>query len=271
MAELAHLLSGDNRVPLYHQIFLILKGKIVGGEYSSGDYLPGERDLADMYGVSRITAVRALHELAQSGLVVRERGRGTRVQIVAQGSVARGPVDAAEPPTRKVFPPVRSGDPLETEAPEISVLEFEYIAAPPNVAEALGVAPNAIVQRATRVLRFHGAPFVQATSYVPQDIAVSWTKEDMGRSPMFALLERAGIEVGLVEERVTATLADALLAERLDVRPGAPLIHMVRTTYDDADRAVDYFVGFYAPERYQYVVTLPRKALAEQRHRQRRG
>lgn len=65
--------------PLYHQIFLILKHRILEGELAAGDGVPGEQELAQIHGVSRITAKRALDELAAAGLVVRERGRGTSV------------------------------------------------------------------------------------------------------------------------------------------------------------------------------------------------
>ena len=71
----------DDRLPtpLYHQIYLILRDKIAGGAYRGGDLLPSEEGTARQFGVSRITAKRALNELADAGYVVRERGRGTRV------------------------------------------------------------------------------------------------------------------------------------------------------------------------------------------------
>ena len=54
-------LSTQNRTPLYHQIYLILRSKILDGEYGPGEYLPGERDIEQLFDVSRITAVRALN------------------------------------------------------------------------------------------------------------------------------------------------------------------------------------------------------------------
>ena len=69
----------QGRVPLYHQIFLTLKNRIYSGMLGPGDPVPGEQELCGEFGVSRITAKRALNELADAGLVVRERGRGTRV------------------------------------------------------------------------------------------------------------------------------------------------------------------------------------------------
>ena len=55
-------LDPNARVPLYHQIFLILRNRIFGGEVQSGELVPGEQELAAEFNVSRITAKRALNE-----------------------------------------------------------------------------------------------------------------------------------------------------------------------------------------------------------------
>ena len=73
------LVDDQLRTPLYHQIYLVLRDKIVDGVFGANDIVPGEQEVVRQFGVSRITAKRALDELAASGLVVRERGRGTRV------------------------------------------------------------------------------------------------------------------------------------------------------------------------------------------------
>src|SRR4051794_28521434 len=83
--------DAQNRAPLYHQLFLILRSQIYSGEYPEGSYLPSEHALVKRYHVSRITAVRALNELAASNLVVRSRGLGTRVNFAGKGTVIRGP------------------------------------------------------------------------------------------------------------------------------------------------------------------------------------
>ena len=63
------------RVPLYHQIYLVLRDKIVTGMWPDGRRLPNEDDLSAQFGVSRITVRRALDDLSTEGLVQRRRGR----------------------------------------------------------------------------------------------------------------------------------------------------------------------------------------------------
>ncbi|MBP9536131.1 MAG: GntR family transcriptional regulator, partial [Pseudoxanthomonas sp.] len=73
------LLRNDLPTPLYHQMFTLLRDRILSGDIPCGSRIPTEFDLAEAFGVSRITAKRALDELAAEGLVERRRGKGTHV------------------------------------------------------------------------------------------------------------------------------------------------------------------------------------------------
>lgn len=254
--------NSKNRAPLYHQIYLILRSHILDGKYGPGDYLPGERELESMFQVSRITAVRALNELAAAGLVVRERGRGTHVQFVGSGIVSRGPTATRGKEENGVLrgSPQDVFNALHSEGKaEVTVYEFGYVVPSPGVADALGLPDGATVQHAARVWQFEKLPFNYVLTYVPEDIAKRWTREDLEVTPLGDLLDRHGVKVRRVRERVTATLADTLLSERLDVELGSPIIKIQRTAFDVGGRAVEYLIGFYPPDRYQYEVTMPRQ------------
>ena len=71
----------NERLPtqLYHQIYVILRNKIINQEFVFNYYLPSEEETAQAYGVSQITSKHALNELADEEFVIRERERGTRV------------------------------------------------------------------------------------------------------------------------------------------------------------------------------------------------
>src|ERR1700743_2168118 len=66
-------------IPLYHQIFLQLRDEILSGQRGFGSPIATEKDLSQTYSVSRITARRALAELAQNHFVARKRRVGTTV------------------------------------------------------------------------------------------------------------------------------------------------------------------------------------------------
>jgi GntR family transcriptional regulator, arabinose operon transcriptional repressor len=74
--------------PLYLVIMEELQQKIKDKVYGDNDKLPTEIELAQQYGVSRITSKRALIELEKQGLVYRKRGSGSYVQSRAEPAAA---------------------------------------------------------------------------------------------------------------------------------------------------------------------------------------
>ncbi len=235
------------KTPLYHQIYLILKGQITDGVYGTDARLPSEQDLMERFGVSRITAKRAMDELAAEGLVVRERARGTRVIY--------------QPPSAPVASSVEGllenliAMGLET---SVKLLEFGYLPATNPVAEALEIKNGAEVQRAVRVRYLDDAPFSYLTTYVPSALGRQFSAEELSSLPLLSLLERCGIKVDSAAQTITATLADHVVAKCLDTDPGAALMKISRVVHDQNGTPVEYISALYRPDRYQYRMSLSR-------------
>ena len=73
------MIDRQQPIPLYFQLKTLLLESILRGEYGPGDRLPTEHELCERFGISRTPAIRALTELAQEGVVLRHRRRGTFV------------------------------------------------------------------------------------------------------------------------------------------------------------------------------------------------
>jgi ABC-type glycerol-3-phosphate transport system substrate-binding protein/DNA-binding transcriptional regulator YhcF (GntR family) len=71
--------SREHPIPLYFQLKTMLLEDILSGGYGAGSRLPTEHELCLRYGMSRTPVTRALTELAEEGVVVRHRRRGTFV------------------------------------------------------------------------------------------------------------------------------------------------------------------------------------------------
>src|SRR5215204_6111401 len=71
-------MAKDER-PAYEQVKAWIRQHIASGEWKPGDVVPSEATLMERFSISRMTAHRALRELASEGLVTRVQGSGTRV------------------------------------------------------------------------------------------------------------------------------------------------------------------------------------------------
>lgn len=65
--------------PLYVKIFRLLKNQIEEGKLKNGEILPSEYQLADDFGVSRVTIRQAFLKLQQQKYIKRKRSYGTEV------------------------------------------------------------------------------------------------------------------------------------------------------------------------------------------------
>lgn len=65
--------------PVYLQLADLVADKITAGELKRDRPVPGERRMAEEYGVAHLTVRRAMRELRERGLVVTVHGKGTYV------------------------------------------------------------------------------------------------------------------------------------------------------------------------------------------------
>ncbi len=81
------VMEEDDRAPIdpkgpelvYKVVADRIERRILAGEWGEGDRLPSETDLAEWYGVARMTVRRAHEELTQRKLVRVVPGKGTFV------------------------------------------------------------------------------------------------------------------------------------------------------------------------------------------------
>jgi GntR family transcriptional regulator len=248
------LVDQSSPTPLYHQIFLILRDRIFDGTYGFESAVPSENEICSNFGVSRITAKRVLDELAAANLVTRRRGRGTQVSHRVESSPVHYSVEGLLENLLAMG--------MKT---DVELLSFDYIEASPLIALKLNCEPGKTVQHAVRVRRLEGEPFSYLTTWVPEDIGRSYSKEDIATKVLLMLLEQGGAVVAGAEQTITATGADTVTAQALDVEIGAPLLRISRVVHDQGGRPIEYIDALYRPDRYQFRMNLTRIEEEERR------
>ncbi|WP_336962753.1 GntR family transcriptional regulator [Sphingobium aquiterrae] len=227
-------------IPLYHQIFLQLRGEIASGQRAVGSRLPTEQELSESFGVSRITARRALDELAQAGLVARKQRVGTIVTFQPPAKPIEGDIDQA---MESLIAFGRNT--------QVKLIELETVAAAPPMSVILDVEPGADLVRAVRVRWQDDVPLGHYETHVPGALGVNLTRAALSKTPMLALIKEAGISIGAAHQTITATLADVALASLLQVDMGSALLRVSRTVYDKGKRPIQHIQAHFRPDRYQ--------------------
>jgi GntR family transcriptional regulator len=243
-------------VPKYHQIYLVLREQLHEGRFSGG--VPGEMVLMHEFGVARVTVRRALQRLAAEHLIRRTPGRGTVTLPAA--STRRG----AASPRRDVL----GGDGERFDGlfenligmglhTQVRVLTVRTVPCPPLVAEALQLDEGTPVQKAQRVRLTREGPLSHITTHVPRALA-PFGRRELASKPILTLLEEAGVQVGRATQVISARLADGDVAQHLDVAVGSALLSVQRVVFDRHNRPVQWLLGLYRPDRYEYRTELSR-------------
>lgn len=231
---------------LYRQVYGHLRAVVTEGRADPADPLPSEPALAERYKVSRVTVRRTLEMLEAEGLVRRVRGVGT-FPVQREPANDRGNIGGAL-------------DSLLSYERTTTVENLEWRLAAPSADAAAGLGPDKCL-RIVRVRLYRGTPISLTTLHVPKQHAKRLDRARAGDEPIVAILEREGIAAARAEQTLTAVAADALAAAHLRVAAGAPLVAMKRLMLTAARAPVLHQTSLYAPERFEYRMSLARGSL----------
>lgn len=203
------------RGPLYLQLERILRDAILDGDTSSSAPLPTERDLAERYGISRMTVRRALSDLQRKGLLTRRQGAGTYVtaRAIPQTSGLKG-----------------LGEDMAIGAGRTHsvVTERSIDTVTPQDAIALDLGPGARVYRFKRVRYIDLSPIAAEISLVPWYCLPS---EHTVEESLYSALKKAGNAPSRTLQRLRAIALAAAEAKLLKVETGTPGLFIERQGY----------------------------------------
>ncbi|MGY3450942.1 phosphonate metabolism transcriptional regulator PhnF [Bradyrhizobium sp. USDA 4353] len=210
-------------VALWRRVADGIEREIAEGRFAAGTRLPGETEIAESYRVNRHTVRRALATLAERGLVRAERGSGTYVEAPRLSYPLR---------SRTRFSEIVGAGGREPRGQLIAASEEP---ATRELARALGLKTGAPLVR-IEALRFADkTPICVSTSFLSAERFPDAGRIFAAVRSMTALLAHYGIrDYRRGSTRITAAIADASDAARLDLALGRPVL-VVDSTDIDAD------------------------------------
>jgi GntR family transcriptional regulator len=208
--------------PLYRQIKTLITRSLVSGEWRPGEPIPSEMELASRYSVSQGTVRKAVSELAEERVLVRQQGRGTFV--------------ASHAGERSQFPFLRirpDGDELKDL--EAQLLGLERVRDPAS-ARLLGSSPAAGIYVLTRILSINGQPacYEEVRLPAPRFKGLTAAVVEQHECMLYSMYEtRFGVRMIKAEECVKAVIAPREVAAALQLPAGTPmlLLERIASTY----------------------------------------
>jgi GntR family transcriptional regulator len=219
--------------PLYAQVRDHLLEQINAHELPPGSPLLTEEELQAMYGVSRSVVRQALGELADRGLIVRQRGRGS---VVAPSVEHHRRADQAGGLRQQL---ASAGQNLHTR-----VLCLELRTPPAQAANQLGAGPTWYLERLRSV---NDENLIYMQTWVPADLFPQLDAAVLDDGSLHDYMRSCGVEPEGGPRHVEAIAAHAMVAGHLGCRDAEPILLMRGVTRDRLGRGVESFSAWHRP------------------------
>jgi len=177
------------RLPKYLELADRIRLDILHGALPAGSIAPSENEVAQRYGVSRLTARRTLNELAARGLLKRSRGQRSVV------------LDRVGPHRPVLYAPGQSDAALEyVPGAAYTVSAFRMEQADEVVAAALGLEVGAQVAFVERRAQVDGKPIMLLRTWLTSRLAAMLEARDFEDRLFVQVFQRANLTIARSRE-----------------------------------------------------------------------
>lgn len=226
-------------MPLWAQLEADLRRRLDGGEFDDGQF-PTDLELTEGYQVSRHTVREAVRHLNKTGLLKRERGRGTVVN--------RAEFEQSLGTLYSLFESVESAGVAQTS--EVLALE---VVADPVAANHLALDEGSSLVLLARLRLAGGEPLALDRAWLPYDLAAPLLSVDWSHTALYAELAKVGSPVpNQGWERLTPIVPTPSDRAMLGLRKGDAAFFLERLGCRDG-RPVEWRTTIIRGDRYRFV------------------
>ena len=235
----------------FEKVAQSLVERIQQGSYSNMQRLPSEYQLADEYGVSRLTVRKAIERLVTAKILVKDPGKGTYIMSTnSSNKVESG----------------RMGLQSFTEAAETygkqsrtQVLDYQPLTQPDQrMEEKLNLRnnPQPEVDELVRLRFWDDDPMTIEDIVILHKYVANHQKNDFKHS-LFQILAET-VEIAYSNQEIEAIKVDEKLAKLLHVQEGDPILCVHSLTYTADGQPIFYDTSYYRADKYTFKTTLTR-------------
>ena len=235
------MIDKNSPIPVYYQLKNDFIKKIASGVWQAGECISRERDLCEIYDVSRMTIRQAIGELVQEGILTRKKGKGT---FVCEQKVNQKDMMSFTEMIKQ------SGRSLETK-----VVEFEIIDTPEDIQDVF------ILDRLYKISRkriVDNECIAVETVYIPVDYCGHLNKE-MLEGSLYKVLEGFGYIITNSNSSIVAVNVDDEIRKILECEIDTPILKVVSKTFTNTDKLLFLEEAFYKSDKFTLQVNISRK------------
>lgn len=214
--------------PLYLQLREVVRSKIEEGEYLPGIAIPSENQLAESYGVNRLTVRSAIDALVSEGMLKRVQGKGV---FVVGEKLER------ELNTLGGFTKTMKG---KSKEPHTKILIKQLREAGTVLANQMNLSPTDEVYYIKRLCYSDNEPFSLEEIFIPKAVVPKLEGIDLGVFTIYEVYEFYGIVLKEGHQTLDITTLSQKDARALGMEAGQPVFYFQCVSTDELGRVIEY-------------------------------
>lgn len=239
-------MAAVNRRPLYESVLKDMREMIKNGYWQEGQQLPSEMELANKFGVSRVTLREALRKLEEEGTIVKHQGLGT---FVKRQPLLKGGLE-------KLFSVTSL---IKEQGMNPGTSDFAVEKAPARESEAryLGINSGEPIYRIERLRTADGIPVVYCIDRLP----ASFTGPDFQefKESLFAFIESEyGIRITYAISEIKFIKHDHTAEEKLALKKNDSLLLLEQVHYNEDDVPILYSSNYFNASKFKFYIVRKR-------------
>ncbi|MGO3838408.1 MAG: GntR family transcriptional regulator [Vagococcus sp.] len=213
-------------------------------ELKPHDLLPSERELSEIYGVSRTTVRLALQELEHLGYIYKKHGKGTFVSSISDSILNLSGTYSFTEQMKALG-----------KSPETQILEFKTLEANKYFSENLDVHKGTKMIKIKRLRLADGKPMMVERTYLPYKKFDTLTSEMLENKPMYDVFYEDYKEIiKYAEEEFYASIVGEKDAELIDVPESSAALNLIRKTYNLNNEVIEYTLSVARADQFRYKI-----------------
>ncbi|MBW4438448.1 MAG: GntR family transcriptional regulator [Pleurocapsa minor GSE-CHR-MK-17-07R] len=236
------MINRHSFTPIYIQIAQAIIRSVEEGQYTYGAQLPSERELAERFNVSRLTARQANEELIKRGIAYRQQGKGTFV---------------ARPRIREVSGLISFSDEIQERGlqPSSVVLVQQQVAATDEMAKKFQVKPGTRLLELNRIRLADGQPIAVQYALINLPLCPKLADKSFDGESLYRLLrDECQVYPLWVDMEMEARIVNRQEAEWLNMQPGEAVLVAHCLTFTETFDVIEVVNSVYPGNRFPFYI-----------------
>ena len=231
-------------IPLYFQLKKLISEEIDNGTYPPDSMIPTEKELSQLFDISRTTVRQAITELVQEERLYRIKSKGT---FVCYPKIRQDFMTTLIPFNEDM---IRAG-----KVPSTEVLALRVVRPPEDVAEQLGIAHDGKAIYLYRKRCADGVPVVRVETYLPYELCKFIMDHDFNHESLYQVLSMTeATYITNITRICEARAANTEDANVLDTKRGKPIQYFLSMGFNRQGRQIEYSVARYRGDQNSFKI-----------------